>query len=178
MSAPSLPHQIISSLRSLNPPLPIATAESCTGGLIANELTDIPGSSEVFRIGVVAYSEEAKEGVLGVDKGTIREKGVVSEEVAVEMAKGARRQALKTLSDSSPNLAYGISTTGELGLGSQQDTAWLAVVGPKSSRIRTKLLKGDQIRWDRKTNKLVTAYEALELLREQIEGWDGGKEGN
>ncbi|ODQ52196.1 CinA-domain-containing protein [Saitoella complicata NRRL Y-17804] len=171
MSAPSLPHQIISSLRSLHQPLPLATAESCTGGLIANELTDIPGSSEVFRIGVVAYSEEAKEGVLGVARETIREKGVVSEEVAVEMAKGARLQALKTLSDSTPNLAYGISTTGELGLGSQQDTAWLAIVGPEESRIRTKLLKGDQIRWDRKTNKLVTAYEALELLREQIEGW-------
>ncbi|MCY4524610.1 MAG: CinA family nicotinamide mononucleotide deamidase-related protein [Halobacteriovoraceae bacterium] len=71
--------------------LSIVLAESCTGGLLASRLTDIPGSSSVFKGGVVAYSNACKQNILGVSEKTIRRYGVYSKETAVEMAKGARK---------------------------------------------------------------------------------------
>jgi nicotinamide-nucleotide amidase len=67
----------------------IATAESCTGGLIAAAITDIPGSSHVFDRGFLTYSNAAKEAMLGVRRATLEAHGAVSEEVAREMAEGA-----------------------------------------------------------------------------------------
>lgn len=69
----------------------IAVAESCTGGMLAAALTDLPGSSEYFLGGLVTYANDAKMDMLGVDAGTLREKGAVSAEVAEQMAVGARR---------------------------------------------------------------------------------------
>jgi len=71
----------------------IATAESCTGGLVSAALTEIAGSSDVFNRGFVTYSNEAKCAMLGVKKSTLATYGAVSERVAAEMAKGALRQA-------------------------------------------------------------------------------------
>jgi len=67
----------------------VATAESCTGGLVAGALTAIPGSSDVIEGGMVTYSNAAKTSLLGVDPGLISQVGAVSEEVAVAMASGA-----------------------------------------------------------------------------------------
>lgn len=69
----------------------LALAESCTGGLIAHKLTNIPGSSEFFLLGAVTYSNESKERVLGVPEATIRDFGAVSYNTAIQMAAGARR---------------------------------------------------------------------------------------
>ena len=69
--------------------LRVATAESCTGGLLAAALTEVPGSSSVFDRGFVTYSNEAKTDLLGVPNALIDRVGVVSEEVAVAMAEGA-----------------------------------------------------------------------------------------
>jgi len=69
--------------------LSIATVESCTGGLIASRLTDVPGSSAVFEYGFVTYANEAKADLVGVKSETLEEFGAVSEEVAAEMAVGA-----------------------------------------------------------------------------------------
>jgi len=71
----------------------LAIAESCTGGLIANRITDVPGSSDYLLLGVVSYSDEAKREVLGVPAEVLRLHGAVSEETALEMARGVRKRA-------------------------------------------------------------------------------------
>jgi len=92
--------------------LSLAAAESCTGGLIAKLITDVPGSSAYFLGGVAAYSNEVKIRVLGVDPGAVAKRGAVSRDVAEEMADGVRRL---TGSD------IGISTTGIAGPGGGSD---------------------------------------------------------
>ena len=73
--------------------LRIATAESCTGGLVSAALTAVPGSSDVFERGFVTYSNRAKNEMLGVDPGLIEAHGAVSEEVAGAMAEGAMERS-------------------------------------------------------------------------------------
>ena len=77
--------------------LKIATAESCTGGLVAGLLTEIPGSSDVFERGFVTYSNRAKEDMLGVPGAMLRQHGAVSEPVARAMAEGAIRNSVTQL---------------------------------------------------------------------------------
>ncbi len=88
--------------------LTIATAESCTGGMIGARITDVPGSSAYFLGGVVAYSNEAKIGILGVKRETIETHGAVSAECAEEMVRGVRRLF---------NSDIGVATTGIAGPG-------------------------------------------------------------
>ncbi|HHY02985.1 MAG TPA: CinA family protein, partial [Paracoccus sp.] len=87
----------------------IATAESCTGGMIGAMLTEIAGASDVFDRGFITYSNEAKTQMLGVQPATLRAHGAVSEEVAAEMAAGARRNSAATLA---------VAVTGVAGPGS------------------------------------------------------------
>ena len=86
----------------------VAVAESCTGGLIAHRFTDVPGSSEYFLGGVVAYSNEAKHSLLGVPENLLMEHGAVSEPVARSMAEGVRERF---------NADIGVATTGISGPG-------------------------------------------------------------
>ncbi len=88
--------------------LTLALAESCTGGLISKMLTDIPGSSEYFLGGVVSYGNAAKEKVLGVSSGDLKERGAVSASVAEQMARGARQYLAADI---------GLSVTGIAGPG-------------------------------------------------------------
>lgn len=83
----------------------IATAESCTGGLIAGALTDVAGSSDVFERGFVTYSNDAKQEMLGVQSDTLAAHGAVSEEVAREMAEGALARSRATLAVSVTGIA-------------------------------------------------------------------------
>lgn len=71
----------------------VTTAESCTGGMIAAAITDVPGSSQIFEEGLVTYSNKSKKKLLGVDQKTLNTHGAVSEEIAREMAVNARSQA-------------------------------------------------------------------------------------
>ena len=84
----------------------LATAESCSGGLLAHRLTNIPGISEVFLLGVVSYSNRAKVELLGVPEEVIERHGAVSEETARLMAQGIRERRRTT---------FGLSTTGIAG---------------------------------------------------------------
>ena len=85
--------------------LKIVTAESCTGGMVAAALPDLPGSSAAVECGFVTYSNEAKNGLLGVSKETLASFGAVSQEVALEMAEGALRRSLANVSVSITGIA-------------------------------------------------------------------------
>ncbi len=85
--------------------LTIATAESCTGGMVAVALTDVAGSSDVFERGFVTYSNDAKVEMLGIRRETLAAHGAVSEEIAREMAEGALRHSRATLAVSITGIA-------------------------------------------------------------------------
>jgi nicotinamide-nucleotide amidase len=86
----TLAHDVLEACKAAG--LKLATAESCTGGMVSSALIDIPGSSAVVVGGITAYSNGAKQKVLGVREATIKAHGAVSEETAVEMATGALAQ--------------------------------------------------------------------------------------
>ncbi len=107
----------------------LAVAESCTGGTIAARFTAMPGASDYFRCGVVAYSNEAKRDLLGVDAEALARYGAVSEQVARQMAEGVRRVA---------GADYAVATTGIAGPagGSPEKpvgTVWIAVATPSGT---------------------------------------------
>ena len=138
----------------------LATAESCTGGSIAARFTAMPGASAYFLCGVVAYSNESKNNLLGVDPETIASRGAVSEEVARQMAEGARRIT---------GADYAVATTGIAGPagGTEQKpvgTVWMAVAGPHRT---VTLLK--QCGTDRGQVIDRASAFALALLRDEIE---------
>ena len=99
-----LPQLLVKELSDKN--LKIATAESCTGGLISKMITDISGASAVFDCGVCSYANEIKEKVLGVSALDLQTKGAVSDKVAMQMAEGVRKLS---------GADIGISTTGIAG---------------------------------------------------------------
>jgi nicotinamide-nucleotide amidase len=120
--------------------LTVATAESCTGGLLAKRITDRPGSSEVFVGGVVAYSNEVKVSELGVSPADIAEHGAVSEPVAKQMARGVRERF---------SASAGIGVTGVAGPGGGTPekpvgTVWLAISLGDSAEARMVSLPGDR----------------------------------
>ncbi|MFC7703417.1 CinA family protein [Plastorhodobacter daqingensis] len=94
---------LLDRARSLG--LRIATAESCTGGMVSAALTEVPGSSDVFERGFVTYSNAAKQELLGVASATLAAHGAVSEEVAREMAEGALRHSQADLAVSITGIA-------------------------------------------------------------------------
>ncbi|WP_050522370.1 CinA family protein [Pseudorhodobacter wandonensis] len=103
------PAEILAAARARG--ITIATAESCTGGMVAAALTDIAGSSDVFDRGFITYSNAAKIDMLGVSPQTLATDGAVSEAVAVEMAAGALRNA---------DVALAVSITGIAGPGGSE----------------------------------------------------------
>ena len=137
----------------------LAIAESCTGGHLANRLTNVPGASAVLFAGLVTYSNEAKKAFLGVKAETLDTEGAVSKEVAREMARGACDRT---------GAHYAIATTGIAGPsgGSPEKPVGTVFIGFASRRevLATKHFNP----YDRETFKMVTSQQALEILRRRI----------
>ena len=120
----------------------IATAESCTGGLLAKRLTDIPGASNVFLGGVVAYSLQSKTVLLGVDQELTNMKGAISREVALSMAEGARK---KFGSDIGIGITGAAGPDGD-GSGTEPGIVFVALTASGGSFCRSLKLSGDRER--------------------------------
>ena len=140
--------------------LRIATAESCTGGLIAALLTEIAGSSDVFGRGFVTYSNQAKQDMLGVPAATLRQHGAVSEAVARLMAEGAVRNSTAQMS---------VAVTGVAGPGGGTDEkpvglVHIAVARAGEPTIHRECRFGDIGRGEIRLKSVETALEMLQSL--------------
>jgi PncC family amidohydrolase len=145
--------------RTLEAGRSIATAESCTGGLVAHLLTEIPGSSAWLLGGVIAYSNTVKQGLLGVASETLERHGAVSAQTAVAMAHGARSLLHADLT---------VAVTGIAGPSGGTDAkpvglTYVAVADPDGDEVRRFTWAGD-----RSANKRASAEAALSLLLERL----------
>jgi nicotinamide-nucleotide amidase len=140
--------------------LTIAVAESCTGGLIANRLTDVSGSSAYFERGVVTYSNQAKIDLLGVPSDIIETHGAVSEETARKMAEGVRKMA---------GTDIGLSSTGIAGPGGGTKEKPVGTVFIALADGRQTICRHHSFRWDRKRNKQVSSEAALMMLKNYLQ---------
>ena len=143
--------------------LTLGTAESCTGGLVAKRFTDLPGSSQMFKGGIVAYTNEIKEKVLGVSPAVLEEKSAVSPEVALAMAEGARKLL---------GCDIALSTTGVAGpdrddRGHEIGTMFVAIATPGGSYVRALNLGDRPMRQRQRTH---TAHHAFDLARRYLAG--------
>jgi nicotinamide-nucleotide amidase len=137
----------------------LALAESCTGGCLAHRLSNVPGASAVFQGGVVSYSNQAKQDLLGVQAETLQEHGAVSRPVAREMAEGARRRL---------HADYALAVTGIAGPGGGSadkpvGTAFVALAAKEGTTVQLQYSPSD-----RETFKFVISQRALDLLRHSL----------
>ena len=141
------------------------TAESCTGGLLAGRLVNVPGASEAFGQGVITYSNEAKENILGVRKDTLRRVGAVSPETAGEMAAGAARMAGATLA---------LSTTGIAGPGggTEEKPVGLVYIGcyyKSVVSVEKHIFEGS--RQENRNSAVQAALKMAERIMEERKEW-------
>jgi nicotinamide-nucleotide amidase len=148
----------------LNKDMTVGVAESCTGGLVANYLTDVPGSSRYVRGGIIAYNNEIKEKVLGVNPKTLEQYGAVSPETAREMARGARMVL---------GSSFGLATTGLAGPDGEPDnpvgTVYLGLSARDGELTQKIYFPGV----GRTTLKKIAAKRALDFLRRYLINPDG-----
>ena len=138
----------------------LALAESCTGGLVGNRITDVPGSSEYFLGGVVSYSNQAKINLLGVSWETLNSHGAVSRETVIEMARGA----LKLIE---ANIAVSVSGIAGPGGGTVEKpvgTTWLGLAVNDKEWANVFQFAGDRMQ-----NKLAAADAALQMLLDYLQ---------
>lgn len=141
----------------------LALAESCTGGLVGNRITDVPGSSEYFLGSVVAYAYEAKVNLLGVSWDTLNSTGAVSKETVIEMARGARKVL---------NADVAVSVSGIAGPGGGSDekpvgTTWIGLAVTAAEWARVFQFSGDRVQ-----NKDQAAEAALQMLLDYLQDLD------
>jgi PncC family amidohydrolase len=141
--------------------LTLATAESCTGGLVASRITDVSGSSAYFLGGIVAYSYEAKASLLGVSWDTLNTKGAVSRETVIEMAQGARRVFTADIAVSVSGIAGPGGGTPDKPVG----TVWVGLATPSGEEARHFVWDGDRI-----LNKQLSSEAALQFILDYLEG--------
>ena len=159
MLADSLEAQVGKLLKERG--LKLSLAESCTGGLIGDRITNLPGSSDYFMGSVVAYAYEAKAALLGVSWDTLNSRGAVSRETVLEMARGAR-QVLST------DIAVSVSGIAGPGGGTDEKpvgTTWIGLVTGDGQWT-----KHFQFPGDRSQNKSAAADAALQILLDYLNG--------
>ncbi len=145
--------------------LTLALAESCTGGLVSHLITNVPGSSDYYLGGVTAYAYQAKELLLGVNHETLVKHGAVSQQTALEMARGVRRVLQADL---------GVSVTGIAGPGGGMPhkpvgLVWIGLSTPGGDRAYRYVFNGSRLE-----NKTSSAQEMLKLIGEYLQdGWLG-----
>lgn len=136
----------------------VSCAESLTGGLVADAFVTVPGTSTVFRGGVVAYATQLKHELLGVDADLLAARGAVDPDVALQMAAGVRRRL---------GSQWGVATTGVAGPEPQDGVppgvVYVAVDGPGSHRVARHELAGD-----RERVRAVACERAIELLLSEV----------
>lgn len=156
----NLEEWVVTKLRACR--LKIATAESCSGGLLAHRLTNVPGASEVFTRGYVTYSNDAKTSDLGVPSPLLGAHGAVSEPVAIAMADGA-------LLKSGADFALALTGVAGPGGGSEEKPVGLVFIA-LARRDKTTLCQEFHFARDRETFKQLATQSALDLLRHELIG--------
>ncbi|MCX5393569.1 CinA family protein [Streptomyces sp. NPDC006482] len=143
----------------------LAVAESLTGGLVAAELTGVPGASKSFRGSVTAYATVLKHELLGVDKALLAERGAVDPEVALQMAAGVRVRL---------GVDWGVSTTGVAGPepqdGQAVGTVYVAVAGPAGTSAGAGKVVSLRLNGDRADIRRESVRSVLTLLHEELSG--------
>ncbi|MFO1499456.1 MAG: competence/damage-inducible protein A [Verrucomicrobiota bacterium] len=137
----------------------LAVAESCTGGYLANRLTNVPGASAAFQGGCITYSNQAKQDLLGVRAETLAQHGAVSEPTAREMAEGARKRLGADYALAITGIAGPTGGTAEKPLG----TVYIALASQEPTVVLHQIN-----RYDRESFKFVTSQQALEMLRRRL----------
>ncbi len=153
----SLPEVVVAELKRRG--LTLAVAESCTGGGLGNLVTSVPGSSEVFLGGVIAYANSLKTGLLGVKEETLKRHGAVSERTAAEMAAGVRKLC---------QAAIGLSVTGVAGPGGDNAKKPVGLVYMHLSAVDAERGQRQIFSGSRETIKSRSEYYALNLVREYL----------
>jgi len=141
--------------------LTLAAAESCTGGLVSDRITNVSGSSEYFPGGIVAYSYEAKVKLLGVSWDTLNAHGAVSEEAVIEMAQGARKLFGADIAISVSGIAGPTGGMPEKPVG----TTWFGLVTNGGAWARHFIWDGDRMQ-----NKHQSSEAALQFILDYLEG--------
>lgn len=145
----------------------LVTAESCTGGLLGHWITNVPGSSEYYLGGVIAYANEVKQGLLGVRPETLERHGAVSRETVLEMARGARERFGAVYR---PERVIGVSVSGIAGPGGGTDEkpvglVWIGLSTPDGDAAYRYVYDGDRI-----ANKESSARQAIRLVLDYLDG--------
>ena len=159
-----LPQVVLEGARARG--LTLGTAESCTGGLIAKRLTDVPGAASVFKGGVVSYHCEVKAGLLGVSQALLDEKGAVCAPVAEQMAQGARRALGCDLAVS----ATGVAGPDPDDRGNPVGLVFVGLAAPDGCWVKQLNLASPGARRDR--IRTLAANHALDMARRWLEGLD------
>ncbi len=155
----NLQQKVVEILKAKN--LKLATAESCTAGMLSERITEIPGASEVFEMGVTAYANYVKVQALGVDQSVIDEKGAVSDVVAAQMAMGIRAMC---------GADIGVGITGVAGPdqseGKPSGLVYIAVADSEKVYVRKLVSRGT----NRDTTRILATSTALDMVRRYVEG--------
>ncbi len=141
--------------------LRLSIAESCTGGLVSHLLTNLPGASLFLDSSIVCYSTESKVKLLGIRRSFIKTHGVISEEVAREMAKAVRK---KRMTD------FSLSTTGNIGPDAMENKR-VGLVYMAVDRERETVSRGMLFEGDRESIKYEATMASLRFLNEVVEVW-------